>query len=183
MARVKVLVEGYVSGKNNGRACCTITLVQDKKINMIVDPGTVRNSSILINALKKEKLTVQDIHFVFITHSHMDHYKNIALFPQAKVIDYWGIWHEDTVSEWKENFTSDLTIIKTPGHNYDSLTLLVKTNKGVVAIVGDVFWKKNFPSEDPYASDGKKLKLSRELVLKKADLIIPGHGTIFEVKK
>jgi glyoxylase-like metal-dependent hydrolase (beta-lactamase superfamily II) len=58
---------------------------------------------------------------------------------------------------------------------------LIKTEKGLVAIVGDVFWKENFPIEDSYASDKEKLQEGRKKILKIADWVIPGHGKIFKV--
>ena len=72
---------------------------------------------------------------------------------------------------------------RTPGHSYDSITLLVKTNNGIVAICGDVFWKEDFPKDDPYASNKEKLEESRKKILEVADWIIPGHGKMFKVKK
>ena len=74
-------------------------------------------------------------------------------------------------------------IIKTPGHNYDGLSMLVKTSKGIIAIVGDVFWSERGPNQDPYASDNAQLKKTRQEVLKLADYIIPGHGAMFKAKK
>jgi len=82
----------------------------------------------------------------------------------------------------EEQFTDNIKIIKTPGHNFSSITLLVKTDKGNVAICGDVFWKENFPDEDEYADEPKKLKQSRENILKLADYIIPGHADMYKVK-
>jgi glyoxylase-like metal-dependent hydrolase (beta-lactamase superfamily II) len=87
------------------------------------------------------------------------------------------------VEDWKEQFTEDIKIIKTPGHDYSCITLLVKTDKGTIAICGDVFWKENFPETDPYASDKEKLKESRKKVLKIADYIVPGHADMYKVKK
>ena len=181
MTKVKVLVKGYVSGKENENSCSTVTLIQDEGINMVVDPGTLKDRQILIDALKKEGLSIKDINYVCITHSHMDHYRNIGMFPNAKALDYWGIWEKDTVDDWKEDFTDSIKIIKTPGHDRTGITLLVKTSEGIIAIVGDVFWKKDLPKEDPYASNMEKLKKSRELVLEKADFIVPGHDDIYEV--
>lgn len=186
MATVKILIKGYVSGEENSNSCPTISLIQDRDsdgntINMVVDPGILKDRELLIDALEKEGLTIDDINYVCITHSHMDHYRNIGMFPNAKAMDYWGIWEKDAVSNWNEKFTDNIEIVKTPGHNYDAITLLVKTDKGIVAIVGDVFWEKDSPQDDPYASDNEKLKKSRELVLQRADFIIPGHGDIYEV--
>lgn len=184
MAKVKILIKGYLPSETNGRNCPTISLIRDKNIIMICDPGIVKNQDIIKEALRKEGLKIEDINFVFITHSHIDHYRNIGMFPKAKTLEYFGIWEEDKDGiDWKENFSENIKIIKTPGHNYDNLTLLVKTSKGIIAVCGDVFWKESFPKDDPYASDIKKLDESRKKILKLADYIIPGHGEMFKVKK
>ena len=184
MAEVKVLLKGYLSDEGNGRCMPTMCLIKDGDIIMISDPGVVQNQKVITDALKKEGLTVKDINFVFITHSHIDHYRNIGMFPDAKVLEYFGIWEENKDGvDYDENFSKDIVIIKTPGHNYDALTLLVKTDKGVIAVCGDVFWKENYPEKDLYATDLKKLTESRKLILESADYIIPGHGGMFQVKK
>ncbi len=183
MAEVKILIEGYTSEEKEAEnSCCTITLIKDKNINMVVDPGTVKDRQLIIAALKREGLAIEDINYVCITHSHMDHYRNIGMFPQAKALDYYGVWEKDTCVDWNPQFTENIKIIKTPGHDRTSISLLVKTKKGIIAVVGDVFWKENSPQHDPYASDEEKLKESRKLVLEKADFIIPGHGNIYQVK-
>jgi glyoxylase-like metal-dependent hydrolase (beta-lactamase superfamily II) len=187
MTEVKILIEGYTTAdsKEQGKeeTCPTITLVRDKNIVMVVDPGVLENQEVLVNKLKKEDLTVNDVNIVCITHSHIDHYRNIGMFPRAKTLEYYGLWDGGSVEDWKEQFTDDIRIIKTPGHNYDGISLLVKTGKGFIAIVGDIFWKENSPVDDPYASDKKKLKESRKKILELADYIIPGHGKMFKVKK
>ncbi len=188
MAEVKVLIEGYttdhiVDNATNELTCATVTLVKSKNITMVVDPGTMKYQNMLTEKLKEEGLTKDDINVVCITHSHIDHYRNAGMFPRARALDYWGIWEGDTVKDWKRKFADDIEILKTPGHNYDGITLLVKTYNGVVAICGDVFWKENFPKDDPYASDKIKLKESREKILEIADWIIPGHSGMYKVKK
>ncbi|OGY47959.1 MAG: hypothetical protein A3J62_00625 [Candidatus Buchananbacteria bacterium RIFCSPHIGHO2_02_FULL_38_8] len=186
MAEVKILIEGFTnadSEDNSGEesTCPTITLVRDKDIVMVVDPGVLESQQILIEALNKENLTLEDVNFVFITHSHLDHYRNIGMFAKAKTIEYFGIWDRGIADDWPEQFTDNIKIIKTPGHNYDGLSLLVQTKIGKIAIVGDVFWKEGGPAIDPYASDKKKLEESRKKVLAAADYIIPGHGPMFKV--
>jgi glyoxylase-like metal-dependent hydrolase (beta-lactamase superfamily II) len=182
MTTVKVLLKGYLTEDNNNRTSATITLIQSKNINIVVDPGILKNKQLLIDALEKENLCINDINWVFITHSHMDHYANLGMFPNAKYLDYWSIWENDTFRDWNPNFTDDIEIIKTPGHCYDGISFLVKTRKGLVAIVGDVFWKKDWPIDDPYATDKFKLAESRKLIKGRADFIIPGHDDIYQVE-
>ena len=187
MAEVKILIEGYTTADTaeagEEKTCPTITLVKDKDIVMVVDPGVLEDQKILIDILGKEGLTIDDIDNVCITHSHIDHYRNIGMFPRAKTLEYWGLWNKNTVEDWKEQFTENIQIVKTPGHSYDSITLFIKTDKGIIAVCGDVFWKENFPENDVYASDKEKLKESRKKILEIADYIIPGHGKMFKVEK
>ena len=185
MAEVKILIEGYTTAdtaeSGEEKTCSTITLVRDKDIIMVVDPGVLEDQQMLIDKLKEEGLTIDDVNVVCITHSHIDHYRNIGMFPKAKTLEYYGLWDKNTVEDWKEQFTDDIGIIKTPGHDSSSITLLVKTEKGTIAICGDVFWKENFPEDDAYASDKEKLKESRKKVLETADWVIPGHGGMYKV--
>ena len=182
MAEVKILLTGYTSEEGGEETTqCTVSLVKDKDIVMIVDPGTMKDRQMLIDALAKEGLKINDVNYVCITHSHMDHYRNIGMFPNAKALDFWGIWERDTVDDWNEQFTENIQIIKTPGHDRTGISLLVKTEKGVVGIVGDVFWKEDEPKDDPYADDKEKLEQSRKIVKEKAKFIIPGHGDMYNV--
>lgn len=184
MAEVKVLIKGYTSSESGEeKTCATITLVKDKDIIMVIDPGVLESQNILIDALKKEGLKVKDITHVGITHSHIDHYRNIGMFPEAKIVEFFGIWNKDKVMDWKEQFSENIQIIKTPGHSRTGITFLVNTKKGKIAIVGDVFWKENYPKNDPYADNPEKIEETRNNILELADWIIPGHADIYKVKK
>lgn len=187
MAKVKVLVQGYTNADakeviGHEKTCPTITLVVDRDIVMVVDPGALDNQKILVDALAREGYSVLDVNIVCITHSHAHHYMNVGMFPRAKVLEYFGLWTGGVVEDWQENFTDNIQILKTPGHDYSGITLFVKTQEGVVAICGDVFWKEDSPEFDMYASDQKKLQHSRELVKQISDWIIPGHGGIYKTK-
>ena len=188
MAKVKILIEGYtnadsVDDSGEEKTCCTISLVRDGNLVIVVDPGVLSNQKVLVDALAKEGLAPEDVNMVFLTHSHIDHFRNTGMFPRAKVLEYYGLWENDKVDDWEEQFTENIRIIKTPGHTDTGLTMLVKTEQGAVAIVGDIFWKENFPEKDEYANDEGKLAESRKRVLELADFIVPGHGPMYKVKK
>ena len=86
MPKIKVLVEGYVIEKDNAQyASSTATLIQENNLNIIVDPGI--NRKLLLNALKKEKLSATDIHYAVLTHCHLDHALLAGIFENAKIID------------------------------------------------------------------------------------------------
>jgi len=177
-------------------ASSTVTLIQDKSLNIIVDPGMDRAK--LLKALKEEGLSVSDIDFVFLTHSHSDHILLAGIFDKAKVID------ESKVYSWNGRLErhkgripgTNIKIIKTPGHDPCQATPIVDTKKyGKVAIASDLFWwadneKQEHDREsllfrkDPYGGKDEKLtRQSREKILEIADYIVPGHGQIFAVTK
>ncbi len=183
MAEVKILFNGYLSEDTGGHTCSTITLVRDGDHNIIVDPGTLPDLGMMEKILKEEKLTPDDIDIVYLTHSHVDHFRGIGVFPKAKVLDYWGWWHSDTLTPYKDPVTLNIEMIKTPGHSTDGTTLVVKTGQGTIAICGDVFWKDAMMVKDPLAVDQEQLNASRRKVLEIADFVIPGHGPMFEVRK
>ncbi len=191
-AQVKILVEGCTNADSKAerggeeKTCPTISLVRDKDLIMVVDPGVLESQQILIDALQKQGLGVSDVNMVCITHSHIDHYRNIGMFPGAKTLEYFGVWNKNNCEDWQEQFTPNIQILRTPGHDYTSITLFVKTNDGVVAICGDVFWKENSPEYDHNAKNEKEsgeLEESRRLVLRMADWIIPGHAGMYKVKR
>lgn len=187
-AEVKILIEGYTTADTKAdigeeKTRPTISLVKDKDIVMVVDPGVLSDQQLLIDKLKEENLTIDDINIVCITHSHIDHYRNIGMFPKAKTLEYFGLWDNEEVDDWSEHFTENIQILRTPGHDYTGITLFITTEIGKVAICGDVFWRENSPENDIYASDQKALKESRRLVLKMADWIIPGHGPMYKSKE
>ena len=185
MAKVKILVEGYLSKDTGGHTCPTISLVEDDNIKMIVDPGSTKDQDVIVNALKKENLTSSKINYICLTHDHVDHFKNIGMFSQAKIVEYFGIWGTGDIDPEKdlpETLSENIQIIKTPGHDRTGISLIVKTDLGRIAIVGDVFWQKDYPKKDIYASDVRELNKSRAKILKLADYIIPGHGKMYKVK-
>jgi len=104
MAEVKVLIKGYTSEDSGGeKTCATITLVKDKDIVMVVDPGILESQKELVDALEKEGLSVDDVNIVCLTHSHIDHFRNIGMFPNAKTLEFYGLWDKNTVDDWKNN--------------------------------------------------------------------------------
>ncbi|OGY45735.1 MAG: hypothetical protein A3J65_02345 [Candidatus Buchananbacteria bacterium RIFCSPHIGHO2_02_FULL_45_11b] len=183
MAKVKIIFPGYFSTEDEGRACSNVILVQDQGLNIIVDPGTLPDQQVLLDKLQAEGLTPADIDIVYITHSHLDHYRNIGMFSRAKTLDFYGWWEGDGSKDYSGPVTADIEMIYTPGHSDDGTTFLVKTADGLVAICGDVFWRENFPEDDPYATDKEKLAESRRMVLAAANWVIPGHGARFKADK
>lgn len=198
MAEVKILLEGFTNSDSrkegeDEKTRCTSTLIIEEhaalnltggdRLVILTDPGVLDDQKIMEDALLENGLLIDDITHIFLTHNHPDHHRNVGMFPGAKMIEYFGLWDGAKCYDRPEKMSENIEIIETPGHSYDGLTMLVETEKGKVAIAGDLWWSKRGPENDPYASDADKLKRSRAEVLKLADYIIPGHGGIFKVRE
>jgi len=196
MAEIKVLVEGYAKQENGiEHASSTTTLIKDNGILILVDPGM--NRKLLLNKLQKEGIKPQEINYIVLTHTHIDHMLLTGAFENAKVIDDSSIYSfEGTITDHDGKIPgTEVEIIKTPGHDQFHCSVLVDTEKyGKVAIVADVFWwrddekqktdeKSLLSHKDPYVKNEKQLLESRKRILEIADYIIPGHGKMFKVKR
>ena len=196
MAEVKVLIQGYAREEEDSKfASSTTTLIKESELNIIVDPGM--NRELLLEALKKENLSQNEINYVILTHYHLDHSLLAGIFENAEVMDNEDIYSFDGKIKRHDRKVpgTDIKIIKTPGHDLFHCSVLVKTKEfGQVAIVSDVFWwsdeeeqktdKESLMNhEDPYVKNKEELMKSRKKVLEIADYIIPGHGKMFKVKK
>lgn len=193
MAKIKVLIKGYAKEINKEEfVSSTTTLIQDKGVRVVVDPGMDRGA--LLEGLLKEELKPEDIKFVIVTHTHLDHSLLAGIFENAKILDNSDSYsfngkigeHEGGVPN------TDIEIIRTPGHDQFHCSVLVDTEDlGKVVIAGDVFWwvdeeeqktdrQSLLEHKDPYVKDEKALRESREKILEVADYIIPGHGEMFK---
>ena len=194
MPKVKVLIQGYATTLKKGWiASSTTTLIQDGKINIIVDPGINRRK--LLVALKKEGLKHEDIDYILMTHYHPDHNYLSGIFPKAKALDDELVYDEDREYEHGGKVPgTNLKILPTPGHEKFHGSLIVPTKKGTVVVAGDVWWWKTSHKQktdreslltlkDMYVKDKKALLESRKKILGIADWIIPGHGKMFKSPK
>lgn len=194
LASVTVLKPGYArwEGYASQRACGTITLVRSHK-NCIVDLGIPADKTLILKELKAQKLSPVDIDFVILTHSDVDHIGNMNLFPDATFIGGNDVIKGDHFLEFfKEKYVVDenISILHTPGHDNRSISVLVRTAKGLVAITGDLFeYNKDWLTVDTskvweqWSQDTNLQNTSRKKIWALADSIVPGHGDMFKVDK
>ena len=190
MAEAKILIEGYFKNisKTRCRAGSTIILIRDEGKNILVDTGNPQDKEKIIITLKKNGLRPEDIDLVIITHFHPDHLGCNYLFKKAHFIVPGVSFWDDIFDRAPKNqmFTKNIKLISTPGHSEDSAPLLVKTDRGIIACVGDLFWfegdeKIKLLEEDCF--NKRLFYKNRQKILKIANFIIPGHGKMFKVKK
>lgn len=188
MPQVDILIEGSMKdvGENRYDAHTTMTFIRGVH-NIVVDTGNLGQERELSHALERFGLGSEDIQFVILTHNCPDHHQNNFLFKNATFVDgtsVYGFGSEYYVWQGMEHeIEKGITVVRLPGHTPYDVAVFVETDKGVVAVAGDLFfWKDDFEYSSRFAWDVEKLKKSREEIIKRADFIIPGHGPMFSTK-
>ncbi|XP_054287228.1 metallo-beta-lactamase domain-containing protein 1-like isoform X1 [Macrosteles quadrilineatus] len=192
---VHVLYDGYskMVSESEMEANGTCTLIKGR-LNLIVDTMTPWDKDVIVTALGKHGVNVNQIDYVISTHSHSDHTGNNNLFLKAKHIVGFSISykHKYTIHPFDEGkpyvIDKDISIIPTPGHTHDDVSVVVNTkNQGTVAVVGDLFEREE-DLEDPElwrtvagSQSPERQEENRNKVLRLANYIVPGHGPMFRV--
>lgn len=177
-ARLDVLVEGYVRMPH---VAGTVSLLRDGDRVVVVDPGMVADRDLILAPMAALGVRPEDVTDVVVSHHHLDHTVNIALFPPVPVHDFQSVLEGDLFTQRPVEGTQlspAIRLLATPGHTPQDLTTLVGTSDGVVALT-HLWWTAEGPAEDPYAPDREQLRAQRERVLALADLVVPGHGAPF----
>jgi glyoxylase-like metal-dependent hydrolase (beta-lactamase superfamily II) len=183
MATVDVLIAGHVEDTPAGKSVHpTVSLVRDGELVVVVDPGILSDPALLVDALTEHDLAVHDVTHVFVTHHHVDHTRNIGMFPTAVVVDVDSVYDG---SLWLghdgdgHHLSAAVSVIETPGHARECAALVVATDDGIVVLTHAWWFADMTPVQDPLAWDQAALERSRERILGLADVVVPGHGPAF----
>ena len=185
MATVDLIHPGYIR-ENGTRVGSSISLVRDGDALIVVDPGLVASRRHILDPLEALGVRAEAVTHVFLSHHHPDHTVNIALFPNAEVIDFWAryrddLWLDHGGDGW--NLTPHAQLWLTPGHSEEDASLIVDAEDGVYALT-HLWWRADrTPAIDPFAPDQAILDFHRERVLAIADMVIPGHGEAFRTER
>jgi glyoxylase-like metal-dependent hydrolase (beta-lactamase superfamily II) len=184
MATVELIHPGYIR-EDGTRVGSSISLIRDGDAIVIADPGLVASRRLILDPLAERGIAPESVTHVFLSHHHPDHTMNVALFPNAEVVDFWAryrddLWLDHDGDGWQMTEHSRLWL--TPGHTEEDASLIVEANDGVYALT-HLWWRTDrTPEIDPVAPDQGVLEVQRERVLAVADIVIPGHGEAFRVK-
>ena len=177
-ARLDVLVEGYVRPPH---VAGTVSLIRDADRIVLVDPGMVADRELILRPLRELGVRPEDVTDVVVSHHHLDHTLNVALFPVVPVHDFQSVIEGDLFTRRAAEgvaITPGIQLLATPGHTPQDVTTLVGTADDVVALT-HLWWTGEGPADDPYALDREQLREQRERVLGMATLVVPGHGAPF----
>lgn len=179
-ARFELLCRGYIGD----RVASTVSFIEEGPLRAVVDPGMVSSRDVILAPLRRLGVRPEDVTDVVLSHHHPDHTINCALFPNAKVHDFWATYDGDRwISRRAEgrHLSPSVVLLETPGHTPQDITTLVGTPVGTVALT-HLWWNSRGPTPDPYASDERELERQRRRVMTVARTIIPGHGAPFRVR-
>jgi glyoxylase-like metal-dependent hydrolase (beta-lactamase superfamily II) len=179
MTSYRIVKEGYVIGKGaHYRASSTCVLIESNGITVLVDPGSSPDVP----------KAVRGCDFIYLTHSHIDHYMNVGMIEHKAIMDRFYIFEGDRLTEHAGTIPgTGIDIMPTPGHSLDHSSLLFRSEGKRILVSGDLFWwgegapiptteEELLSLPDPFADDLKKLRDSRVRAMGIADILIPGHG-------
>lgn len=181
-AQVHILQDGYAREDADGeRVGSTVTLITDGNVTVVVDPGMVSSRDTLLAALAGHGVAPEAVTDVVFSHHHPDHTVNAALFPAARIHDFWAVYDGDLwISRDAEGteLSPSIRLIATPGHTDQDISTVASTAAGVY-VCTHAWWAAEGPADDPFSPDQSVLARSRQRVLDIASVIIPGHGPSF----
>jgi glyoxylase-like metal-dependent hydrolase (beta-lactamase superfamily II) len=182
MTSVHLLHAGYTGE----RTASSIVLVRDADANIVVDPGMVARRALILDPLRELGVAPEAVTHVFLSHHHPDHTINVALFPNAEVVDFWAryiddLWLDMPGDGYRPTPNTELWL--TPGHTPQDASLIARADDAVYAMTHLWWHADRTPEIDPVADDQDAIEQGRERVLAVADVVIPGHGGPFRVER
>ena len=185
MTTVHLIHPGYVRSEGS-HVGSSVTFIRDGDALIVADPGLVADRRLILDPLAALDVRPEDVTHVFLSHHHPDHTLNVALFPNAEVVDFWARYIGD---QWLDHdgdgykLSPHAAMWLTPGHTEEDASLIVEADDGVYAMTHAWWGGDRTPEVDPYAPDQSILGQSRARLLARADVVIPGHGEPFRVSR
>jgi glyoxylase-like metal-dependent hydrolase (beta-lactamase superfamily II) len=173
------------AGYTGDRVGSSVVLVRDADALIVVDPGMVARRGLILEPLAGLGVAPEAITHVFLSHHHPDHTINIALFPNAEVVDFWARYRDDL---WLDHdgdgyhLAPNSELWLTPGHTQEDATLVGTADDGDYAMPHLWWHADRTPEIDPLGDDQPAIERGRARVLAAADVVIPGHGPSFRVR-
>ena len=129
----------------------TIVLIRGENAIIVADPGMVTDRALIVDALAQEGIAPPEVTHVFVSHHHPDHTINVALFPNAEVVDFWAVYKGDLWRDHADGYAiaPGITVLRTPGHTEEDASLVVETAEGTYVLT-HLWWLDDMtPETDP----------------------------------
>jgi N-acyl homoserine lactone hydrolase len=185
--KVRVVREGSLvrEGATNLDASSTVTLVEVSGQRLVVDTGSPGNFGSLSASFEEMEIPPGSVKFVVNTHLHSDHIGGNGLFANARIVAH--ALESPPIGSVRvtERFQllPHIEVVPTPGHSAGSISVFVSADKNI-AICGDAIpTRENYEEHVPPSINVNPALAIRSLdmIVAWAKVIIPGHGTSFEV--
>lgn len=180
---------GEEDAKSYRRALCTSTLIETPQgARILVDPAV--SGAALAQVLDERcGLRPEAVDYVYVTHRHGDHYVGMADLPRAVWLAAPGDageirralpQHAKRIFDAGAEIVPGVQVLPLPGHTPGLAGLLFASEDGMVA--GDsVMTRDFFKDRRGYynSADFAASAHSIDLLMEKADIVVPGHGNYF----
>jgi len=146
--------------------------------------------------MRQHGIDWKDIDFVVSTHGHSDHTGNNNLFLSAKHVVGNSVSYEHMYYDYETIFNRDgvfkideyVQIVTTPGHTLSDVSVIVRTDEGLVGVVGDLYeCEEDINDESIWLNAGSEnpdlQRQHRKAIMEQVDWIVPGHGPMFATAK
>ena len=92
----------------------------------------VARRSLILDPLAALGCRPDGVTHVFLSHHHPDHTVNIALFPNAEVVDFWARYRRTcgSITTATDTASPRTAVWLTPGHTEEDTTLVVEADDG-----------------------------------------------------
>ena len=182
---------GEEDAKSYRRALCTSTLIETPQgARILVDPAV--SGAALAQVLDERcGLRPEAVDYVYVTHRHGDHYAGMADLPRAVWLAAPGDageirralpQHAKRIFAAGAEIVPGGQVLPLPGHTPGLAGLLFASEDGMVAVAGDsVMTRDFFKDRRGYynSADFAASARSIDLLMEKADIVVPGHGNYF----
>ena len=178
------------------------TYVIDGEMTILIDPGHTRHLPHLFDQMEGDRVSLEEIDLVIVTHSHPDHFEGLEVFKDKPVKI--AMNHEEErylmengrllfdmmgqpMPEFRVDFylkegelywgKETFHIYQTPGHSPGSLSIHWPERK--VLFTGDLVFFGGIGRTDFQGGNSKLIKDSIERMSHlDTELLLPGHGEV-----
>jgi glyoxylase-like metal-dependent hydrolase (beta-lactamase superfamily II) len=210
MLDFKIILSGVPLSSDRGAlGWCTVSLIEISGTKILFDTGSYGDRGLLLEELKNAGTDPDGIDIVFISHLHFDHFLNVELFPESKIIVSERELNYVLEGEFKktndpyvpfsmvtvlkdhltpcregEEIVAGMKVVLLPGHTPGTSGLFYEKDHVLFASDGVKNGWEFVNNEPPPSFYSEKAALANyEFVREQVDIVIPGHDRPFNIKR